>query len=68
MPSTTARIVSALDTVLFEIGAMNRALDAARDVAPEDRSVLKRELAALHDRADALMNWLTEQRLETPKT
>jgi hypothetical protein len=67
VPSTSARLLASLEAILFEIGQMDSTVDDARGIAREDRSTLKREIAALHERADALMVWLSEQRLETPK-
>jgi hypothetical protein len=67
VPSTTARLVVSLDAILFEIDRMNAALDEAHGIAPEDRSTLKREIVLLRERADTLMEWLSDQRLEAAK-
>lgn len=46
---------------------MGSTIDDAREIAPEDRSTLKREIAGLQERGDRLMEWLSDQRLEAWK-
>jgi hypothetical protein len=67
VPTTTAFLLSSLETILFEIGRMGSTIDDAREIAPEDRSTLKREIAGLQERGDRLMEWLSDQRLEAWK-
>jgi hypothetical protein len=45
---------------------MRNAIDETR-VAAEDRALLLRGITAVECTADQLMNWLSEQRLESPK-
>jgi hypothetical protein len=65
--STTAQLLRSL--ILHEVRTMEDALrDALRDkVADSDRRRLRWEIQELRHRAQFLMNWLTEARLETPK-
>lgn len=66
--STSARLIVSLDVILFELTRMEEAVrNAPKDVADADRRTLRAEIDALWKRADALMTWLSAQRLESPK-
>lgn len=69
-PGTTcmARLMMSLESVLFEIGKMDREMvDAgAADVDASTRREVRRRLAGLSTDANHLMTWLSEARLETP--
>jgi hypothetical protein len=67
MPTTTARILASLDVIRYELMRMDTAVADAKQIARADRSALKREVAGLAERTDALIEWLSEQRLETGK-
>jgi hypothetical protein len=63
-----ATVVGSLETVLFEIGKMDRELVEA-NAAEVDASTLwevRRRVAGLATEANDLMTWLSEARLETP--
>ncbi len=61
----TARLVMSLETVLFEIGSMDRELvDAASEVDASTRRELRRRIANLSGDANELMTWLAEVRFE----
>lgn len=66
--STTAQLLRSLELILHEITTMEDALrDAPRGkVADGDRRRLRWEIQELRHRAQFLMNWLSEVRLETP--
>lgn len=56
--TTTARLLASLDIV--------RSV-ADGELAREDRSAMKREIVQLAERTDKLLEWLSDQRLESPK-
>lgn len=64
---TTARVLASLDVIRYELTRIDAAVAGATRITPEDRSTLTREVAALAERMDALIEWLSEQRLETGK-
>jgi hypothetical protein len=68
-PSTTAQLMRSLDAILHEVRAMEDALrDGPRDqITDGDRRRLRWEINELRHRAQFLMNWLSEARLEDPK-
>lgn len=67
MPSTTAQLLGSLELILHEITTMEDALRDSDDVDETDRRRLRWEVNELRRRAEFLMNWLSEARLETTK-
>ena len=67
--STTGQLLRSLELILHEVRTMEDALrDAPREkVADGDRRRLRWEVGELRHRAQFLMNWLSEARLEEPK-
>jgi len=65
--TTTARLLASLDLIRYEVTRMDTAVADAKGLAREDRSTLKREIAAPADRTDKLIEWLSGQRLEAAK-
>jgi hypothetical protein len=64
MRTTTAALLKSLDSILFEIDQMEHTVSAVTDVSDDDRRVLRRELLDLRHRAETLMTWLSNARLE----
>jgi hypothetical protein len=65
--TTTGQLMRSLDTINCEITTMQDALRDSRTVADADRRRLRWEVQELQRRAEFLMNWLGESRLEDPK-
>lgn len=65
---TTGQLLRSLDVILHEIMTMEETLrDAPRTVTDDDRRHLRRTITELQRRAEHVMNWRTEQRLEASK-
>jgi len=67
--ATTAALLRNLDSILREVQQMEDTVrDAPRDkVMDADRRRLRWEIVELRRRAEFLMNWLSEARLESEK-
>jgi hypothetical protein len=67
--STTARLLVSLDVILSELTAMEAVVRDAppASIGDTDRRTLRAEIDALAQRADMLMEWLSNQRLESLK-
>jgi hypothetical protein len=65
---TTAFLLASLDTISHEATLMLAALDAAGDeVRQEDRREAKRRVTVIREEAQAMLDWLSEVRLEEPR-
>jgi|SRR5581483_1818367 len=68
MASTTGLLVRSLEAILHELTMMEDALrDAGNQVNESDRRQLRRDVHELRARAEALIEWLSNERLEEPK-
>lgn len=61
-PSTLAVLVRALDTILAELGTLQRAVDSANGLDAADRHEMKRRLATLSHDAESFLQWVCDQR------
>jgi hypothetical protein len=68
-PSTSALLLRSLDAILHEVQQMEDALrDASKDeIVDADRRRLRCETDELRHRAEFLMKWLADVRLEQPR-
>lgn len=66
VPTITARLLSSLESIRSETVSMRDAIDETR-LAHEDRALLLRAITALEYTTDQVIDWLSEQRLESPK-
>jgi hypothetical protein len=66
VPTITARLLSSLEAIRAETVSMRDAIDGTR-TADEDRALLLRAITSVEYTTDQLMDWLSEQRLESPK-
>jgi hypothetical protein len=62
--STTAVLVQSLDAIIHQIATMEDALRDAPAIADVDRRRLRWETHELRHRAEFLMNWFAEERIE----
>ena len=65
----TAKLVTALDQILFTVGGMENNVRHAdlNSLTHEDRRALRSGIDRIFGSADRMMTWLSEQRLESPK-
>jgi hypothetical protein len=66
--TTTERLVASLDVIRYELDRMDIAIMDAPQIAPKDRSTLRRAVAHLARRTDTLIEWLSRRRLGAKKT
>jgi hypothetical protein len=59
---TLERLVNALDRILFEITGLEKIVDDTPTMDASDRRELKRRIDVLWREADALMQWVCDQR------
>lgn len=65
--AATGSLLRSLEAILFEVQQMEDTLRDARDIDDGDRRRLRCDTQELKQRANHLMDWLGEMRLETPK-
>ena len=65
--AATGSLLRSLEAILFEVQQMEDTLRDAREIDDADRRRLRCDTQELKERANQLMDWLSEMRLETPK-